>query len=160
MTCKVYPCEGQLGNQGCLQGLLTTSKLKVIPPLLDQLPVRTALQSVSQTLGLNCSRTSFCWFTLEVIAGFSWLFFPSSNNWCVQRTGVIDCVHASRCERLARQIFWNVVLLFLYVYFYHHWRDGCSMSFTYFNHFHISEEICNCRADIFSGMWIVLVSET
>lgn len=104
MTCKVYPCEGQLGNQGCLQGLLTASKLKVIPPLLDQLPVHAALQSVSQTLRLNCSRTSFCGFTLEVIAGFSGHFFSSSNNWSVQRTVVIDCVHARHCERLARQI--------------------------------------------------------
>lgn len=75
MTCKVYTNEGQLGNQGCLQGLPTATKLKVIPPLLDQLPVHTALQSVSQTLGLNCSRTSFCGFTLEVIAGISWQIF-------------------------------------------------------------------------------------
>lgn len=41
MTYKVYTNEGKLGNQGCLQGLLTVSKLKVIPPLLYQLPVHT-----------------------------------------------------------------------------------------------------------------------
>lgn len=101
MTCRGYTNEGQLGNQGRLQGL-TATKLKVIPPLLDQLPVHTALQSVSQTLWLNCSRTSFCGFTLEVIAGISWQFFSSLNSWCVTRTGVIDCVHARHCEQLAR----------------------------------------------------------
>lgn len=61
--------------------------------------MHAALRSVSQTLGLNCSRTSF----LRVYTGsICWpqLTFFSHQITGAERTGVIDCVHARRSERL------------------------------------------------------------